>query len=48
MELKKSDYALTVCKVASEHDIDLNKEFYFIGKTAEEYSLVCITEAFLC
>ncbi len=25
-------------------DIDLNKEFYFIGKTDEEYSLVCITE----
>ncbi|MCM1122314.1 MAG: ACT domain-containing protein [Eubacterium sp.] len=44
MELKKLDYALTVCKVASELDIDLNKEFYFIGKTDEEYSLVCITE----
>ena len=44
MELKKLDYALTVCKVASEIDIDLNKDFYFIGKTDEEYSLVCITE----
>lgn len=44
MELKKLDYALTICKVASEVDIDLNKEFYFIGKTDEEYSLVCITE----
>ncbi len=44
MELKKLDYDLTVCKVASELDIDLNKEFYFIGKTGEEYSLVCITE----
>lgn len=44
MELKKLDYALTICKVASEADIDLNKEFYFIGKTDEEYSLVCITE----
>ena len=44
MELKKLDYAMTVCKVASELDIDLNKEFYFIGKTDEEYSLVCITE----
>lgn len=40
MELKKLDYAMTVCKVASELDIDLNKEFYFIGKTDEEYSLV--------
>ena len=44
MELRKLDYALTVCKVASQCDIDLNKEFYFIGKTDEEYSLVCITE----
>lgn len=44
MKLKKLDYALTVCKVASEYDIDLNKEFYFVGRTDEEYSLVCITE----
>ncbi len=44
MELKKLDYALTVCKVASECDIDLTKDFYFFGKTEEEYSLVCITE----
>ena len=38
------DYAMTVCKVASESDIELNKEFYFIRRTDEEYSLVCITE----
>lgn len=44
MELKKLDYAFTVCKVTSEIDIDLNKGFFFIGKTDEEYSLVCITE----
>lgn len=44
MKLKKLDYNLTVCKVTSELDIDLNKEFYFIGKTDEEISLVCITE----
>ena len=44
MELKKLDYDLTVCKVASEFDIDLGQDFYFIGKTDEEYSLVCITE----
>ena len=44
MELKKLDHALTVCKVASEQSIDLSKEFYFIGKTDEEYSLVCLTE----
>lgn len=44
MELKKLDQALTVCKVAAEEDIDLSKEFYFIGKTDEELSLVCETK----
>ena len=44
MELKKLDYAMTVCKIVSESDIELNKEFYFIGRTDEEYSSVCITE----
>ena len=44
MELKKLDVALTVCKVKSEADINLGNEFYFIGKTDEEYSLVCITD----
>ena len=44
MELKKLEYDLTVCKVGSEKDIDLSKEFYFIGKTDEELSLVCATK----
>ncbi|MDD3222638.1 MAG: ACT domain-containing protein [Clostridia bacterium] len=44
MILKKLVYDLTVCKVASGEDIDLSKEFYFIGKTDEEISLVCLTE----
>lgn len=44
MKIKKLDYALTVCKVASGSDIDLTKDFYFLGKTDEEYSVVCITE----
>lgn len=44
MELKKIDYGFTVCKVKSEKDLDLTKEFYFVGKTDEEISLVCITE----
>ena len=44
MKLEKLDYAFTICKVKSESDIDLSKEFYFIGKTDEEYSLVCITD----
>lgn len=44
MKLKKLDYDLTVCKVASVAEIDLNGEFFFIGKTNEEISLVCRTQ----
>jgi hypothetical protein len=44
MELKKLPYNLTVCKVASEKDVETSKEFYFVGKTDEEFSLVCRTE----
>ena len=44
MELKKLDYDLTVCKVSDISDIDMNAEFYFIGKTDEELSLVCPVE----
>lgn len=44
MELKTIDYNFTVCKVKSEKELDLTKEFYFVGKTDEEISLVCITE----
>lgn len=43
MELKKLDYDLTVCKVVSIANIDLNSRFFFIGKTDEEISLVCLT-----
>lgn len=44
MELKKIEYDLTVCKVRDISDIDMTAEFYFIGKTDEELSLVCKTE----
>lgn len=44
MELKRLPYDLTVCKVSDTAGIDLSKEFYFIGKTDEELSLVCRTE----
>ena len=43
MELKKLDYDLTVCKVASVADLDISRDFFFIGKTNEEISLVCLT-----
>ncbi len=44
MNLKRLEYDLTVCKVSDITDIDLGKEFFFIGKTDEEISLVCKTE----
>ena len=44
MELKKIDYKLTVCKVTEVSNINMNADFYFIGKTDEELSLVCRTE----
>jgi len=44
VELKTFDYELTVCKVPDTAMIDLSKDFYFIGKTDEELSLVCRTE----
>ena len=45
MELKKLPYDLTVCKVADLAGFDPKAEFYFLGKTDEELSLVCRTEA---
>ncbi len=44
MELKGLPFDLTVCQLADIRDLDLEKEFYFIGKTDEELSLVCRTE----
>ena len=44
MELKRIDYKLTVCKVTDISDINMDADFYFIGKTDEELSLVCKTE----
>ena len=44
LELKKLPYDLTVCKLSKTAGIDPDAEFYFIGKTDEELSLVCRTE----
>ena len=44
MEIKELSHKLTICKLKSLDDIDISKEFYFIGKTDEEISLVCKTE----
>jgi len=44
MELKRIEHDLTVCKLPDISGIDLSREFYFIGRTDEEISLVCKTE----
>ena len=44
MKLKKLPYDLTVCKIQSISDINLSADFFFIGRTDEELSLVCRTE----
>ena len=44
MELKRIDCKLTVCKVIEVSSINLESDFYFIGKTDEEVSLACKTE----
>ena len=44
MELKRIEHNLTVCKVSEISNIDIYSDFYFIGKTDEELSLVCKTE----
>lgn len=44
MKLEKLDYDFTICKVKSELDVDFKKKFYFISKTDEEYSVVCMTD----
>ena len=44
MELKQIEGRLTVCKLKTTAEIDLNQDFYFVGRTDEEISLVCKTE----
>lgn len=44
MKLKALPHALTVCKLADASEIDLNRDFYFLARTDEEFSLVCRTE----
>ena len=44
MELKLLPYDLAICRLESTADVDLSREFFFLGKTDEELSLVCRTE----
>lgn len=43
MELRKLPHDLTVCKVDTMEEVDTSIEFFFIGRTADEISLVCPT-----
>lgn len=44
MKLKVLSESFTVCKLRNAGEIDLTREFCFVGKTDEELSLVCPTE----
>lgn len=44
MELRKIDHKLSVCKVSGISDSNMDADFYFIGKTDGELSLVCKTK----
>ena len=44
MKLRKLPHHLTVCKVKNLSAINLTSEFFFIGRTDEEISLVCLAE----
>jgi hypothetical protein len=44
MKLKIIDQDFSICKVADLSQVDYSDEFYFIGKTDEELSLVCNTD----
>ena len=44
MEIKRIDYSFSICKVEDYSEINFDSEYYFIGRTDEECSLVCLTE----
>lgn len=43
LELKTLDRAFSICKLPELSSFDLTREFFFMGKTDEELSLVCET-----
>ena len=44
MKIEKIEHDFSVCKVTDYSQINYESEYYFIGRTDEENSLVCITE----
>ena len=43
IEILKQEFS--VCKVKNLSQFDMEEDFYFVGKTDEEISLVCVTQA---
>ena len=43
MEILRIPFEITVCKVSDISDIDTTADFFFIGQTDDELSLVCKT-----
>lgn len=44
MKIKRITQDFSICKVTDPSQIDFTDEFCFIGKTDEEWSLVCTTK----
>ncbi len=44
MNIERIEYELTVCKLGSLENIRKDSEFFFLGVTDQEISLVCKTE----
>lgn len=45
IQIKRMSESFSICKVEDYSKTDLTSEFVFVGKTDEENSLVCLTEA---
>lgn len=45
MEIKRFDFS--ICKTSDYSKVDLSQEYCFSGKSDEERSLVCISNAYL-
>ncbi len=44
LQLEKLPYELSICKVGDICDIHLDRDFFFVGNTRDELSLVCPTQ----
>ena len=45
MQIKKLDCDFSVCKLKDYSKVNFESGYYFLGKTDEEYSLVCPTDS---